>query len=129
MCLKKELDTVLALQVDIDITDHAIHAARVAIQKGVLSEDTMAALDSLKQSHDHLLTKVDALYASLNVGEKFPELTGIQLDFVWILLLARDLKINIRKCAIGSFFEWDKLDRAVGGAHQALGMYCRYSQT
>ncbi|KAG1845653.1 hypothetical protein F4604DRAFT_1595417 [Suillus subluteus] len=35
--------------------------------------------------------------------------------------MARDLKINIRKCAIGSFFEWDKLDRAVGGANQALG--------
>ena len=119
----------MALQADIDITDHAIHAARAAIQKGVLSEDTAAALDSLERSHDRLLTKVDALYASLNVGEKFPELAGIQLDFVRILLLARDLKINIRKRAIGSFFEWDKLDRAVGGAHQALGMYRRYSQT
>ncbi|KAG2104683.1 uncharacterized protein F5147DRAFT_746521 [Suillus discolor] len=35
--------------------------------------------------------------------------------------MARDLKINIRKRTIGSFFEWDKLDRAVGGAQQALG--------
>ncbi|KAI9453747.1 hypothetical protein HD554DRAFT_2199295 [Boletus coccyginus] len=119
--LKKELDAVLALQADIETTDRAIHSARVAIQKGVLSEDTASALDSLEQSHDHLLTKVDALYASLNVGEKFPELAGIQLDFVRTLLLARDLKINIRKRAIGSFFEWDKLDRAVGGAQQALG--------
>lgn len=36
------------------------------------------------------------------------------------LLLARDLKINIRKRAVGRFFEWDKLDRAVGGKDKAL---------
>ncbi|KAI6003806.1 hypothetical protein EDD15DRAFT_2360083 [Pisolithus albus] len=35
--------------------------------------------------------------------------------------MARDLKINIRKRAIGSFFEWDKLDRAVGGKDKPLG--------
>lgn len=124
--LKKELDTILALQADIDVTDRAIHVARAAIQKGVISDDTTAALDSLERTHDRLLTKVDALYASLNVSAKFPELEGIRLGFVRLLLLARDLKINIRKRAIGSFFEWDKLDRAVGGAQQALGT-CYYS--
>ena len=72
----------MALQVDIDMMDHAIHAVRAAIQKGILSKDTVEALDSLERTHDRLLTKVDALYASLNVGEKFPELAGIQLDFV-----------------------------------------------
>lgn len=45
----------------------------------------------------------------------------MSLEFVQTLLLARDLKINIRKRAIGSFFEWDKLDRAVGGKQKALG--------
>ncbi|KAG2127205.1 hypothetical protein DEU56DRAFT_693117, partial [Suillus clintonianus] len=58
---------------------------------------------------------------TLNVHNRFPELQGVDLDFVRTLLMARDLKINIRKRAIGSFFEWDKLDRAVGGANQALG--------
>lgn len=42
------------------------------------------------------------------------------------LLLARDLKINIRKRAIGSFLEWEKLDQAVGGKHQALGK-CQFT--
>ncbi|KAG1817895.1 hypothetical protein EV424DRAFT_1324093, partial [Suillus variegatus] len=51
----------------------------------------------------------------------FPELQGVDLDFVQTLLMACDLKINIWKRAIGSFFEWDKLDRAAGGANQALG--------
>ena len=119
---------MLALQADIDTTDHAIHATRAAIQKGILSNDTAAALDSLERSHDRLLTKVDALYTSLNVGKKFPELAGIQLDFIQILLLACDLKINIQKCVIGSFFEWDKLDRAICGTQQVLGMFHQYSQ-
>ncbi|OJA20345.1 hypothetical protein AZE42_12701 [Rhizopogon vesiculosus] len=35
--------------------------------------------------------------------------------------MARDLKMNIRKRVIASFFEWDKLDYAVGGTQQALG--------
>ena len=126
--LKKELDTILALQADIDTTDRAIHIARVAIQKVTVSEDTMATLDSLECTHDRLLTKVDALYALLNVSEKFPELEGIRLEFIRTLILALNLKINIRKLTIGSFFKWDKLDRAVGGAQQALGMHCMSSR-
>ncbi|KAI6024283.1 hypothetical protein EDC04DRAFT_2869501 [Pisolithus marmoratus] len=35
--------------------------------------------------------------------------------------MAHDLKINIHKQAIGSFFEWDKLDHAVGGKDKPLG--------
>ncbi|KIK80791.1 hypothetical protein PAXRUDRAFT_36082 [Paxillus rubicundulus Ve08.2h10] len=120
--LKKELDTILALQVDIDTMDRAIQAARTAMTCDSMPDNTMAALDSLDCTHEHLISKVDTLYSSLNVCDKFPELDGISLDFIHILLLARDLKINIRKRTISTFFEWDKLDRAVGGAQQALGM-------
>ena len=67
------------------------------------------------------MSKVDALYASLNVQDQLSELDGIDFDFVHTLLLARDLKINIRKRAVGSFFEWDKLDQAVGGGQKPLG--------
>jgi hypothetical protein len=79
-------------------------------------------MESLERTHERLKEKVEALYASLNVHESFPELRGIDLSFVRLLLMARDLKINIRKRAIGSFFEWDKLDQAVGGKQQALGI-------
>ncbi|KAG2122848.1 hypothetical protein BD769DRAFT_1331672, partial [Suillus cothurnatus] len=61
------------------------------------------------------------LYASLNIHNQFPELEGINFDFLQLLLMVRDLKMNIHKWAIVSFFEWDKLDHAVGGAQQALG--------
>ena len=112
----------MALQADIDNADRAIQAAKTALEKQELSGDTMGAMESLERTHERLMSKVDLLYASLNVGDKFPELQDINLDFVRTLLLARDLKINIRKRAIGSFFEWDKLDRAVGGAQKTLGM-------
>jgi hypothetical protein len=112
---------VLTLQADLDASDKALQATRVMVEKDLATDHTLDALGSLERSHNRLMNKVEVLYASLNVHDKFPELQGIDLDFVRTLLMARDLKINIRKRAIGSFFEWDKLDRAVGGAHQALG--------
>jgi hypothetical protein len=125
----KELDTVLTLQADLDESDKALQSTRVMLEKGAASQDTLEALGALERGHDHLMGKVEALYASLNIHDQFPELEGINLDFVRFLLLARDLKMNIRKRAIASFFEWDKLDRAVGGAQQALGKFilpCHY---
>ncbi|KAG2751616.1 hypothetical protein P692DRAFT_20774814 [Suillus brevipes Sb2] len=119
--LKKELDTVLALQADLDASDKALQTTRAMLEKDMASDDTLEALESLERGHDRLMNKVEALYSSLNVHDKFPELDGINLEFVRTLLMARDLKMNVRKRAIASFFEWDKLDRAVGGAQQALG--------
>lgn len=119
--LKKELDTVLALQADLDVSDRALQTTRTMLEKEASSDDTFNVLASLQRGHDRLMTKVEALYSSLNVQDRFPELDGVNLNFVQVLLMARDLKINIRKRAIASFFEWDKLDRAVGGSHQALG--------
>ena len=121
--LKKELDAVLTLQADIDTSEHTIQSTRIALQKSHASSDSLEVLASLQCSHARLLNKVDILYASLNVHDKFPELKGVNLEFVQILLMARDLKINIRKRAIGSFFEWDKLDRAIGGKEKMLGTF------
>ncbi|KAG2121677.1 hypothetical protein BD769DRAFT_1629375 [Suillus cothurnatus] len=120
--LKKELDMVLALQADIDASDRDLQATHSVVEKGSVSEETLDAITSLERSHECLMTKVEVLYLSLNVHDRFPELQDVDLDFVQTLLMARDLKINIWKRAIGSFFEWDKLDRAVGGANQALSM-------
>ncbi|KAG1851783.1 hypothetical protein C8R48DRAFT_810421 [Suillus tomentosus] len=119
--LKKELDTVLTLQADLDTSNTALQSTRLMLEKGAASKDTLGALEALEKGHDRLMAKVEILYASLNIHDQFPELEGINLDFVRLLLMARDLKMNIRKRAITSFFEWDKLDRAVGGAQQALG--------
>jgi hypothetical protein len=93
------------------------------LTKGSLSKDAGPLLVSLERIHNRLEAKVDDLYSSLNVQDAFPELHGIDFEFIQTLLMARDLKINIRKRAIGSFFEWDKLDQAVGGREEALGTF------
>jgi len=119
--LKKELDAVLALQAELDGSERVLQGVQAIIEKGPVSQGTRDALASLKRGHKRLLNRVDVLYCSLNIHDRFPELDGVDFEFVQTLLLARDLKINIRKRAVGSFFEWDKLDRAVGGKQKALG--------
>lgn len=93
------------------------------ISKSSGSQKPLQLLSTLEDTHDQLKIQVEKLYSSLNVTDSFPELEGLNLEYVRILLMARDLKINIRKRAIESFFEWDKLDRASGGANPALGQY------
>jgi len=66
---------------------------------------------------------IEALYSSLNIPEKFPGLDGINFEFIHTLLLAQDLKISIRKRAVGSFFKWDKLDHAISGKQKVLGKF------
>jgi hypothetical protein len=112
---------VLTLQGELASVDQSLQATKDIISKSTATKESRELISSLERSQDRLKQKVEALYASLNVHETFPELRGINLEFVRTLLMARDLKINIRKRAIGSFFEWDKLDRAVGGRDVALG--------
>ena len=119
--LKKELDAVLILQADLDGSNKVLQLAWATIEKGNASPGVLDALASLECSHARLLTKAETLYSSLNVHDHFPKLTSVSLDFVWTLLMARNSKINIRKKAVGSFFEWDKLDCAVGGKDKPLG--------
>jgi hypothetical protein len=114
---------MFALQGDLDASNKALQATSEVITKGNVSQHTLDVIESLEQSHQCLMDKVDVLYTSLNIHDKFPELEGINIEFVQTLLLACNLKINIRKRAIGSFFEWDKLNHAVGGMQQALGRW------
>ncbi|PBK71398.1 hypothetical protein ARMSODRAFT_883693 [Armillaria solidipes] len=120
--LKRELDAVLTLQAHADTVETAIQVARETLLstpnhiKHLLSID----LSQLSYIHTQLCTQIEQLYTSLNVGQTFPELADLDVTFVRTLLLARDLKMNIRKRAIGTFFEWDRLDQATGGREQAL---------
>ena len=102
-----------------------LQKVRVMLDRGPASQGAHDALASLERGHERPLCKVNALYSSLYIPARFPDLDGIGFEFVQTLLLACDLKINIRKWAIGSFFEWDKLNRAVGGKQKALGMFFR----
>ncbi|KAG1721818.1 uncharacterized protein EDB91DRAFT_1088334 [Suillus paluster] len=63
-------------------SDKALQATRTVIEKGSVTEETLDALESLEHSHDKLMNKVKVLYSSLNVHDRFPELQGVNLDFV-----------------------------------------------
>ena len=123
--LKRDIDAVLNLQAELD-SIHA-HFARVqkAISEGDKNPEATQFLDSLRRTHERTQSKVEGLYTSLNVTDSFPEIQGLPLEFVRTLLMARDLKITIRKRATGTFFEWDRLDSAAGGRDQPLGKLVR----
>ena len=101
--LKKELDTVLTLQTELDSSEWALQNVWTIVEKGQVSQDAWDALASLEHGHERLLDKVDALYSSLNIQDRFPELDGINFQFVQTLLLAQDTKdgVAVTSVALG----------------------------
>ncbi|KAK0470120.1 uncharacterized protein EV420DRAFT_1258238, partial [Desarmillaria tabescens] len=121
--LGKELDAVLtSLQAHADTVESAIQATQTALKSLPMTvSQPNFNLSQLSYIHQQLCNQIDQLYASLNVGQSFPELASLNITFVQTLLLVCDLKMNICKRAIATFFEWDWLDQATGGCEQALG--------
>jgi hypothetical protein len=122
--LKRELDKVLALQVQID----AVETSILEVKTTIAGDDSAAApthdiLCCLQATHQALSDQAESLYASLNISGAFPELNSLLLEFVQTLLMMCDLKMNIRKRAVGSFQEWEMLDHAISGRREPLGMY------
>ncbi|KAJ7659361.1 hypothetical protein B0H14DRAFT_3540522 [Mycena olivaceomarginata] len=99
--LRRDLDKVLALQTQIESVEKAIAEVKTSITTAGASANSLLLLGSLEATHETLSGQADALYASLNIHETFPQLRDLPLDFVRTLLLTRDLKINIRKRAVG----------------------------
>ncbi|KAL4263554.1 peptidase C48 family protein [Pleurotus pulmonarius] len=119
--LKQELDSILNLQAELDSLDKSIEATKRTLSQGKTPLEASRLLPELTSTGDKLRAQADQIYDSLNVQNRFPELNKCSFEFVRILLILHDLKINIRKRVVGSFFEWDKLDQAVGGRQQTIG--------
>ncbi|EFI27864.1 hypothetical protein CC1G_14357 [Coprinopsis cinerea okayama7 len=120
--LKQQLDEVLRIQADIDRIDARIEAMAATVQKADDDDDPYRSiLHNMKVTRQNTLQKMEQHYESLNVGDAYPELRGMDYKFVKTLLLMRDLKINIRKRAIAQFLEFDQLNQAYGGKEQPLG--------
>ena len=118
---------MLNLQAELDSINQHLVAVQKAIAEDTSNKEAKHFLDSLRRTHERAVIKVEELYAALNVTDSFPEVKGLPFEFMRTLLMARDLKINIRKRAIGTFFEWERLDRAAGGRDEPLGkMRARY---
>ncbi|TFK63382.1 hypothetical protein BDN72DRAFT_775931 [Pluteus cervinus] len=120
--LKKEVESVFTIHETLEaIQDSIANAKDEILNAEKPSKSSLKVLKALEAGRESLSTEVENLYNSLNLPSSLPELQDASLEFTQTLMLARDLKINIRKRAIGSFFEWDKLDQAAGGKGQALG--------
>ena len=111
------------MQTHVETVAQAIKSTKVTISEGPAPPSAHDYLDVLGAMQGRLLESVEHLFASLNIGANFPDLSAFPLQFVQILLLACDIKRNIRLRAIGAFFEWDRLDQAVGGRDEALGKW------
>lgn len=120
--MKNELDHILTLQAEADASEKTLQSMRLSLAKGSPSPQSLRALARVQEHHELRKDVIEDLYSSLCIEDSFPELDGVDLEFVRTLLIVRDLKINVRKRAIGSFFEWDRLDQATGGREQTLGV-------
>ncbi|KAJ7587929.1 hypothetical protein C8J56DRAFT_1049993 [Mycena floridula] len=120
--LKKELEKVLALQTEVDGLEAVVDVAKKAMQAARSPKSALRLIASLKANQKELLSQVEELYSSLNVVAEFPELVGLDLDYVKNILLAHDLKMSIRKRAVGTFWEWERLDQSVRGKHQTIAI-------
>ncbi|KAI0703077.1 hypothetical protein C8Q76DRAFT_801927 [Earliella scabrosa] len=79
--LKKELDSVLGLQADLDEIKKYISTVQANVAKEDNNPQAHDFLKSLGASHARTIEQVEGLYASLNVPEDFPELRGLPLSF------------------------------------------------
>ncbi|KAH6910088.1 hypothetical protein BKA70DRAFT_1100641, partial [Coprinopsis sp. MPI-PUGE-AT-0042] len=120
--VKKDLDAILHLQADLDVIDDRVEAIASGIAKDYPMGHKDLILSTLRACHNALDEKIEALFGSLNVGDSYPDLKGMDYEFVKTLLVLRDLKINIRKRAIANFFEYERLSQAAGGRNLPLGM-------
>jgi hypothetical protein len=124
--LKKDLNKLIDIQQKVEILTNTINSAMnsLGIRQGRSSENAVvfAEIDSHKSK---LMETCEKLYTSLNIPGDFNNNQGISIDYLQTLVLARDLKINIRERCIAGFYELEKLNQAVRGKQNALGAYTR----
>ncbi|CAK5284324.1 unnamed protein product [Mycena citricolor] len=115
-----ELSKIVSLQNQIEDIDDTLEQLQKTVEDRQSSESAHIAIQDLQSTHVKLSQQAEHLFTSLNLETHYPELAGLPFEFVQILLLMRDLKIQIRKQAIGTFLEWENLDRAVQGQWEPL---------
>ncbi|KAF9031576.1 hypothetical protein BJ165DRAFT_1358214 [Panaeolus papilionaceus] len=119
--LKAEIACVLVLQEEIETLEARLASAKKGLKGRRQRKLTRKCMDSFQSQIEGLIAEVEELFVSLKIHRTYPELKGLGADFVRTLILASELKDTIRRQAVASFSELDRLDQAVGGRHQALG--------
>ncbi|PPQ76972.1 hypothetical protein CVT26_007834 [Gymnopilus dilepis] len=118
--INKELDALLSLQGHWDSAENAIQVAAEALKTSKATK-SLNMLKAIQETHEQNSRDLEKLYVSLSNDKSPLQVKKAEPEFRQALRLAHDLKITIRRQAISSFFEWDRLDQAVGGRNSALG--------
>ena len=113
----------MTLQANIDNVERSIASVEKMLTTAPRSRRraVKASLRELRTTHQTLSNKADELYASLNIGENFPDIAELGIDFVKTLVMCHDAKRIVREKATGRTFEVRNLMRAVGGRAPSLG--------
>ncbi|EMD34765.1 hypothetical protein CERSUDRAFT_54749 [Gelatoporia subvermispora B] len=119
--LKKEIDAVISLQQEIDRVTVAVKDIKARFKDDDTSPRAKSLLSWLHTTSSNLSERAEKLYTSLNISQMFPELKGVNAEFVRMLLLAHDIKIIVRKRVVAQLLEFDRIDRAAGGKDNPLG--------
>ncbi|EAU89215.2 hypothetical protein CC1G_03480 [Coprinopsis cinerea okayama7 len=117
---KKEIDAVINVQAELKAMEKNLKIARKVL-KNSNTKAAKAQVQKLAAKSAEMQEAVDNIYEALDVAQDLPDLEGVSFEYIRELLLLRDVKASIQKRAVGSFFEIDRLDQAVGGRDATIG--------
>ncbi|KAH7101834.1 hypothetical protein BKA62DRAFT_671762 [Auriculariales sp. MPI-PUGE-AT-0066] len=123
--LTVELETVMKIQDDISRVEDDNEAAEEVLSRcapSAVARRTRGQLRELRERHVTLKTAADELYDSPSVDHELPQYKDFSRQFVRLLIMDYDAKCIVRHKLIGRFFQWDRLNRAVGGVHTQLSI-------
>lgn len=113
----------MGLQTQIEAIEVSLTAAETSMRTagGASANVARTRMQGLRNTHEKLTEQAEELYKELDVGQAFPHIRDFGLEFARVLVMAYDAKCIARQKITGRFFEWDYLDRAVGGKGPSLG--------
>ncbi|KAF9522746.1 hypothetical protein CPB83DRAFT_776590, partial [Crepidotus variabilis] len=89
--LKKQLDTVVSLQTEMEKVEEAIQTAQsISLDPPILA----IIMGKLSDARAELTKSAGLLYSSMNMHDYFPDHDGLDHEFIKLLFLAQDLKTN-----------------------------------
>ncbi|KZP27497.1 hypothetical protein FIBSPDRAFT_730602 [Athelia psychrophila] len=113
----KTQDKLLSIQNDLEKMSRKMKSFKISncseVSNKILTANSI--VDSMKSNAETLLAGLDD-----RTGDSMSTSPELDPEAVKLLAETERLKRCVRKLAIGSFFEWDKIDQAKRG-HQAVG--------
>ncbi|KAJ8515558.1 hypothetical protein ONZ45_g7029 [Pleurotus djamor] len=119
--LKRGIDAVLKLQADLETLRNGVGNTVNLLKKLGQPQKAKRQVPDIDSLCEKIEAQIEEIYVAMNLPEVLPTMTDVPFPIVKQLLTIREIKNGIRERAISTFFEWERLDQAVGGRGEALG--------